>query len=113
MWHPKSPGQLITVTVERYRPKSYWHDQVAIGQVSNEDNIHRVIVGFVQPMGVPLDDDMPAADFETACGLSLMGRASHAIMNMVDCRPCWEVPLVAYDAEEQSQRIIGRRDPRR
>lgn len=99
--------------IERYRPKSFWHDKAAIGQVSNEDNIHRVIGGFVQPMGTPLDEEMPAAAFETACGLSLEGRASHAIMNMVDCGPCWDVPLVAYDAEEQNQRIIGRRDPRR
>ena len=101
------------MVIERYRPKSYWHDQVAIGQVSAEENIHRAIAGYVQPIGTPLDEEMPAATFKTACGLSLEGRASHAIMNMVDCRACWEVPLVTYDAEEQNQRIIGRRDPRR
>lgn len=101
------------MVTERYRPKSFWHDQVAIGQVSNEDNIHRVVAGHVQPVGAPLDEEMPAATFETACGLSLEGRASHAIMNDVDCRACWEVPLVAYDEAEQNQRIIGRRDPRR
>ncbi len=98
----------------RTRPNTYWHDQVGIGVAEGDDLVHRVVGGYMQPVGTPLGTDIgqPAA-FETACGLALTGQSVHAVMNDVDCAACWEVPLISYDRAETERRIIGRRDSRR
>ena len=95
--------------LRRYRPKSFWRDPVAIGKASAGELTHRVLQGYVKPMGSPLDDMSEPVEFVTACGLTMTGQAIHAIMNDVDCADCWEVPLVSYDPDQVENRIVGRR----
>lgn len=94
----------------KYHPPVYCPDPVAMGMADDDDLIHRVVIGRVQPVGTPLGKGASeSVDFQTACGLRLHGEAVHGIMNNVECLACWEVPLRSYDPGHIQDQIIGRR----
>lgn len=110
VWEWTPTGELQFDPREKYEPVVFHPDKVAIGIAQNDDMIHRVTEGYVAPAGTPADyRSCPLNAFKTACGQELMGYAVQSILNQVNCRNCWEVPLHSFDSGSVESRIIGAR----
>lgn len=95
---------------EKYEPAVFHPDRVAIGVAQDDDMVHRVLEGYVSPAGTPANaSSCPLNPFTTACGQELMGYAVQSILNQVNCRNCWEVPLHSNDPGHVESQIVGAR----